>query len=117
MGNVNSPLKKKLEMQPSVGKLMCAVFWHKKGVSLLDFLEYGQSINSGCCIMTPTELKSQTSTARPVKKTAFLLQYDKARPCTSLKMKEHVANLDWTVLPHPPNSQDLVPPSSICLGN
>ena len=36
--HVNSPSKKKFKTLPSVGKLMCTVFWDRKGVILLDFL-------------------------------------------------------------------------------
>ena len=43
---VNSPLKKKFKMLPSECKVMCTVFWDRKGVILLVFLEPGQTINS-----------------------------------------------------------------------
>jgi len=46
---------------------------------------------------------------RPEKKTTFLLQYDNARPHTSLKTMEHIVRLAWTVIPHPPRSPDLAP--------
>jgi len=44
--HVNSPSEKKFKMQSSVGKVMCAFFWNRKGVILLDFLEPKQNINS-----------------------------------------------------------------------
>ena len=48
-----------------------------------------------------------TSRVGPEKKTAFLLQYDNARPPTSLKTMEHTASLGWTVLPHALYNLDL----------
>ena len=87
---------------------MCTVFWDRKGVILPDFLEPGQTINSDRYIATLTKLKARISRVRSEKKTTFLLQHD-VRPHTSLKTVEHIANLGWTVLPHPPYSPDLAP--------
>ena len=44
--HVNSPSKKKFKTLPSAVKVMCTVFWDRKGVILLDFLEPRQTINS-----------------------------------------------------------------------
>jgi len=55
----NSPSKKKFETLLSAGKVMCTVFWDRKGVFLLDFLEPGQTINSDRYIATLTKLKAQ----------------------------------------------------------
>ena len=38
----------------------CIVFWDRKGVILLDFLELRQTINSDCYIALLTKLKAQT---------------------------------------------------------
>ena len=97
---MNSPSKKKFKTLPSAGKVMCTVFWDRKGVILLDFLEPRQTINSDHYIVTLTKLKARISRVR---------QHDNARSHTSLKTVEHIANLGWTVLPHPPYSPDLVP--------
>jgi len=35
-GNMNSPMKKKSKMQPSVGKVMCTVFRERRGVIQMD---------------------------------------------------------------------------------
>ena len=97
------------KMLPSPGKVMCTVFWDRKGVILLDFLEPGQTINCDYYIAMLTKLKAWISIVRPEKKTTFLLQHDNARPHTSLKTVDHIVNLDWTVLPHPPYSPYLAP--------
>ena len=56
--HVNSPSKKKFKTLPSVGKVMCTVFWDRKGVILLDFLEPGQTINCDYYIAMLTKLKA-----------------------------------------------------------
>ena len=66
-------------MQLSTGKVMCTVFWDRKGMTLLDFLEPGQVINSDHYTAVLTKLKAQTSRVRP-EKTAFLLKHSNARP-------------------------------------
>jgi len=106
---MNSPSKKKLKTLTSAGKVICTVFWDRKVVILLDFLETGQNINSDSYIATLTKLKVRISGVRPEKKTTLLLQHDNARPHTSLKTVEHTVNLGWTVVPHPPYSPDLAP--------
>jgi hypothetical protein len=55
---LNSPSKKKFNTLPSAGKVMCTVFWDRKGVILLDFLEPGLTVNSDRYIMMLTELKA-----------------------------------------------------------
>ena len=99
---MNSPSKKKFKTLPAVGKVMCNVFWDRRVVILLDFLEPGQTIISDHYMATLTKLKVQFSRVRPEKRTNFLLQHDKARPHTSLKTVEHIVNLGWTVVPNPP---------------
>jgi len=56
----NSPLKKSSRCSISVGKMMRTISCVKKGVSLLDFLEPIQTINSECYITMLTKLKVQT---------------------------------------------------------
>ena len=107
--HVNSPSKKKYKMLPSAGKVMCTVFWDRKRVILLDFLEPRQTINSDRYIAMLTKLKARISRVRPEKKTTFLLQHDNTRPHISLMTVEHTVNLGWTVVPLPPYSPDLAP--------
>ena len=45
-------------MQLSVGKVMCIVFWDRKGVILLDFVEPEHTTNSDCYVMMHTKLKA-----------------------------------------------------------
>jgi len=104
---LNSPTKKKFKTQPAVCKVMCTVFWNRKRVMLLDFLEPRWTINRYLVMLT--KLKVLSSRARPEKIT-FLLQHGNTRPHISLETMEHIANLGWTVLLHTPYSPDLDPP-------
>jgi hypothetical protein len=107
---VNSPLKKKFKALLSAGKVMCTVFWDKKWVNLLDFLEPRQTINSDFYITTLTKLNTLISRIRPEKESTFLWQHNSARPHTSLKTMENIVNLGWTVILHPLYNPDLVLP-------
>ena len=63
------------------------VFWDRKGVILVDFLEPIQAISSDRYIMMSTKLKAWTSRVRPKRKTTFLLQNNNARPYTSVSLQ------------------------------
>ena len=56
-----------------MGKVMCTVFWDRKGVILLDFLEPRPTISSDNYIVMLAQLKAQTSRVCPDKKATFLL--------------------------------------------
>jgi len=49
---LNSIMNKNFKTQPSGGKVMYTVFWHRKKVILLYFLEPRQTINSDCYFPT-----------------------------------------------------------------
>ncbi|WP_432643791.1 hypothetical protein, partial [Citrobacter youngae] len=81
---VNSP-SKKFKSQSSAGKVMCTVFWDRRGVILLDFLECGLTIDSDHYIMTLTDPKACTSRIRSEMMRTFLLQHGNARLQSSFK--------------------------------
>jgi hypothetical protein len=103
------PTKKTFKVQPSVGKIMCFIFWDKRGVNLVNFLECGHMINSVCYVEALKKLKTQRARVRPEKKGKILFQYDNARPHISILTRETTAEFMWTVLPHPPYNPDLLP--------
>jgi histone-lysine N-methyltransferase SETMAR len=59
--------------------------------------------------VTLTKPKSRISRIRSEKEKTFPLQQDNTTPHNSLKTVEHIVNLGWTVVPHPPYSLDLAP--------
>lgn len=107
--HADSPTKKKFKTQPSAGKVMCTVFWDRKGVIHVEFLERGETVNSDRYIETLTKLRNRIYRVRNEKKETFVLQHDNARPHTSMKTTSTLAKFGWTVLPHPPYSPDLAP--------
>ena len=58
------PIEKKYKRQPSEGRVIATVFWDRKGVILLDFLDLRKTINSECYITTLTELPNFQSQSR-----------------------------------------------------
>jgi hypothetical protein len=71
-----------------------------------------ETINSDTCIRTSTELRKHFKWVWPHKNPRkILLQYDNARPHTSLKTFEAITKFGWTVLPHPSYSPDLAAPN------
>lgn len=90
-------------------KVMCTIFWERKGVILLDFLEPGKTFNSDCYIETLTKLRAQIASMRPEKGETLCLQHNNARPHTSLKTTEYMTEFSWKVLPHPLHSPNLTP--------
>jgi histone-lysine N-methyltransferase SETMAR len=89
---------------------MVTVFWDCGGVILVDVMPRGATINSKSYINTPNKLKKRFRPVQPGKNPAeMLLQHDSARPHTSLRTREHITKMGWTVLPHPPYSPYLAP--------
>jgi histone-lysine N-methyltransferase SETMAR len=103
----NFPRKKRFKVIPSASKIMATVFWDCEGVILVNMLPRGQNINSDVYVET---LKKRFRRVFPHKDvTKVLLRQDNARPHTSLHTREAITKIQWTVLPHPPYSPDLVP--------
>jgi histone-lysine N-methyltransferase SETMAR len=79
-------------------------------VILVDIIPRGQTINSDLGIQTLKNLQNRLRRVRPHKNVAeILLQHDNARPHTSLKTREAITKLGWTVLPHQSYSPDFAP--------
>jgi hypothetical protein len=75
-----SHTKKKLKTSHSAGKVMCTVFWVRKGAILVDFLEQSLMINAARYVEMLKKLKSRIAQVQPKKKEHALLQHDNARP-------------------------------------
>lgn len=108
--HTNSPSKKKFKAVPSAGKVMATVFWDSEGVILFDVLPHGGTINSEVYCATLRKLKKRFQRVRRHKNAnELLILHDNARPHTSLRTREELTKLQWTVLPQPPYSPDLAP--------
>ncbi|KAJ4440568.1 hypothetical protein ANN_08713 [Periplaneta americana] len=75
-----SPVRTKFKQTLSVQKVMCTVFWDRKGILLIDFLPRG-----------------------------IVLLHDNARPHTARRTAAVLTEFVWELFDHPPYSPDLAP--------
>lgn len=110
-GHTNSPKKPRKCMQTlSARKIMATVFWDRKGVLFVDFLERGTTINSARYCETLEKLKRSIQNKRRGKLSSkILFLHDNARPHTANRTRAVLDVLKWEVFPHPPYSPDLAP--------
>jgi histone-lysine N-methyltransferase SETMAR len=95
---------------------MITVFWDCARVTRDDVILRGETVNSDA-IRTVTELRNHFKQVWPHKNlTEILLQYDNARPHSSLKTWEAITKYVWTMLPYPPDSPNLAPSDFYTLG-
>jgi histone-lysine N-methyltransferase SETMAR len=103
-----SSRKKKFKTAPSAGKVMITVFWDCDGLILVGVMPRSATINSEAYISTLNKLKKRFRGVWHGKTPAeMLFQHDNAHPHTSLRTREHITKMGWTVLPHPSYSPDL----------
>jgi histone-lysine N-methyltransferase SETMAR len=110
-GHTNSPKKPRKCLQTlSARKIMATVFWDRKGVLLVDFLERGTTITSARYCETLEKLRRAIQNKRRGKLTSKILFFhDNARPHTANRTREVLDAFKWEVFPHPPYSPDLAP--------
>ena len=105
-----SQRSKKFKSQQSAGKVLVTVFWDSVGVILVDFMSKRATINSDVYIDTLKKLKARVRRVRPaLEMSKVFLQYENARPHTSLKTREIISSFGWTTISHLPYSPDLTP--------
>lgn len=110
-GHTTSPKKPRKCLQTlSARKIMATVFWDRKGVLLVDFLERGTTINSARYSQTLENLRRAIQNKRRGKLSSqILFLHDNARPHTANRTREVLDAFKWEVFPHPPYSPDLAP--------
>lgn len=105
-----SPIAKKFRQTPSAGKVMATVFWDRKGILLIDYMETGTTINSDSYCATLRKLRRAIQNRRCGRLIAGVtLLHDNARPHVSRQTQELLTHFGWSVMPHPPHSPDLAP--------
>lgn len=106
----NSPRKVKFKQTISARKIMCTVFWDRKGVLLVEFLPRNETINAAGYCKTLHNLRRSIQNKRRGKlsKGIVLLQ-DNARPHVANQTKDLITSFRWETLDHPPYSPDLAP--------
>lgn len=102
-----SPRKKKFKQTMSTRKIMCTVFWDRKGVLLIEFLPRGETINRETYCQTLKKLRRAIQNKRRGMLTdRVVLLHDNVRPHTELVTpKISSRNLAGNKLTIPPTAR------------
>lgn len=105
-----SPVRTKFKQTLSVRKVMCTVFWDRKGILLIDFLPRGETVNADRYCETLRKLRRAIQNKRRGMLTAgVVLLHDNARPHTARRTAAVLTEFGWELFDHPPYSPDLAP--------
>jgi [histone H3]-lysine36 N-dimethyltransferase SETMAR len=108
--HTNSPKPKKFKQLQSARKVMATVFWDRKGLLLIEFMDPGTTINSDKYCNTLRKLRRAIQNRRRgMLSEGITLLHDNARPHVSRQTQGLISDFGWTVMPHPPYSPDLAP--------
>ena len=92
----------------SVRKIMATVFWDRKGILLIDFLECGLTINADAYCETVRKLRRAIQNKRRgMLSSGIVLLHDNARPHTAARTAQLLQQFRCEVFDHPPYSPDL----------
>src|SRR5215469_17316576 len=101
---------KQFKQTISAQKIMCTVFWDRKGVLLVDFLTRGDTINAAAYCETLQKLRRAIQNKRRGMLSAgVVLLHDNARPHTANRTQDLITSFGWEQLDHPSYSPDLAP--------
>ncbi|KAJ4439580.1 hypothetical protein ANN_07707 [Periplaneta americana] len=105
-----SPVRTKFKQTLSVRKVMCTVFWDRKGILLIDFLPRGETVNADRYCETLRKLRRAIQNKRRGMLTAgVVLLNDNARPHTARRTAAVLTEFGRELFDHPPYSPDLAP--------
>lgn len=104
-----APVKAKVTR--SAGKVMCTVFFDRRGVLYIDFLHTQRTVNAAYYSnLLKTYVKpAYRSKRRDIPARSAILLQDNARPHTARRTVDTITELGWEILDHPPYSPDLSP--------
>ncbi|GFN76156.1 histone-lysine N-methyltransferase SETMAR [Plakobranchus ocellatus] len=106
----SSPVTKKFKVQQSASKVMATVFWDSRGMTLLDILPKGESVNADRYCETLDWLRHAVRRKRSgLLCSGVVLQHDNATPHTAKRTKEWLERYRWDIIPHPAHSPDFAP--------
>ncbi|KAG8190149.1 hypothetical protein JTE90_026716 [Oedothorax gibbosus] len=113
----DSPKQVKFKQTISARKIMCTVFWDRKGVLLVDFLPRNETINAAAYCETLNNLRRSIQNKRRGKLSkGIVLLHDNARRMWLManRTKDLITSFKWETLDHPPYSQIWRPVTTIC---
>ena len=94
----------------SARKIMCTVFWERKGVLLVEFLPRNETINAAAyCETLKNVSRSIQNKRRGQLSKGIVLLHDNARPHVANQTKDLITSFKWETADHPPYSPDLAP--------
>lgn len=108
MKTLTIPQKQKLKTTLLIRKIMCTVFWDRKGILLVDFLLGGESINAEqyCEILRKFRYTIQNKRCR-MRSEGIVLIHDNARPHSAGITQSLIQEFGWEQFDHPPYNPDL----------
>ncbi|KAJ4452299.1 hypothetical protein ANN_03819 [Periplaneta americana] len=105
-----SPVRTKFKQTLSVRKVMCTVFWDRKGILLIDFLPRGETVNADRYCETVRKLRRAIQNKRRGMLSAgVVLLHDNSRPHTARRTAAVLTEFGWELFDDPPYSPDLAP--------
>jgi len=103
--HTSSPTKTKFKQTTSTRKVMCTMFWDRKGVLLADFLPQGSTINAGVCWNTQKLHRMIQKKQRGMFSRGVVLIHDNTNPQTA--MQNVIPTFCCEQFDHLPYSPDL----------
>ena len=105
-----SPRPRKFRVQKSAGKVLASIFWDQDGISLIDYLPKGQTINAEYYLYLVVQLKDFLKEKRRGQFTkGVLFLHENAPPHRALATQKKLAYLGLQCLDYRPCSPDLAP--------
>ncbi|KAJ4426490.1 hypothetical protein ANN_27304 [Periplaneta americana] len=105
-----SPVRTKFKQTLSVRKVMCTMFWDRKGILLIDFLPRGETVNADRYCETLRKLRRAIQNkSRGMVTAGVVLLHDNARPRTARRTAAVLTEFGWELFDHPPYSPGLDP--------
>ncbi|KAJ4439546.1 hypothetical protein ANN_07670 [Periplaneta americana] len=105
-----SPVRTKFKQTLSVRKVMCTVFWDRKGILLIDFLPRGETVDADRYCETLRKLRRDIQNKRRgMLTTGVVLLHDNARPHMARRTAAVLTEFGWKLFVHPPYSPDFAP--------
>jgi len=106
----SSSKAKKFKQASSVRKIMVTIFWDRKEILLIDFLERGLTINADAyCETVRKHRRVIQNKRRGMLSSGIVLLHDNARPHTAPRTAQLLQQFRWEVFDNPPYSPDLAP--------
>lgn len=95
----------------ATGRIMLLSFFNSHGMIYFDFVRHPQTVNEIKFrqIFTQFDIAYQNRRPRGVVQGRHFLHFDNTPAHTAFLTRQHIRQLGWTCIPHPPYSPDMMP--------